>query len=150
MNAEITLLYWKVGKRINNEILGNERAEYGKQIVKTLSSKLEEEYGKGWGEKQLRHCMHFASVYPDEKIVYALRIQLSWTHIRLIMFIDDALKRDFYIEMSKIERWSSRQLQDRIKSMLYEQTAISKKPYFSSNLFQVIPIQQTFRNINFI
>jgi hypothetical protein len=55
VNAEITLLYWNVGKRINNEILKNERAEYGKQIVVSLSRQLETEYGKGWGEKQLNN-----------------------------------------------------------------------------------------------
>lgn len=128
VNAEITLLYWKVGKRINNEVLGNERAEYGKQIVQTLSVQLESEYGKGWGEKQLRQCMQFAAVFEDEEIVYALRRQLSWTHIRSIIYMNDPLKRQFYIEMCKIEKWSSRQLQERIQSLLYERTAISKKP----------------------
>lgn len=128
VNAEITLLYWKVGKRINDEILGNERAEYGKQIVQTLSAQLELEYGKGWGEKQLRHCMQFASVFVDEQIVYALRRQLSWSHLRSIIYMEDPLKREFYIQMCKLEKWSSRQLQERIQSMLYERTAISKKP----------------------
>jgi predicted nuclease of restriction endonuclease-like (RecB) superfamily len=128
VNAEITLLYWKVGKRINDEVLGNERAEYGKQIVSTLSIQLEAEYGKGWGEKQLRQCMQFASVFEDEQIVYALRRQLSWTHLRSIIYMEDPLKREFYIEMCKLEKWSSRQLQERIQSLLYERTAISKKP----------------------
>ncbi len=128
VNAEITLLYWKVGKRINDEILGNERAEYGKQIVQTLSAQLELEYGKGWGEKQLRHCMQFAAVFNDEQIIYALRRQLSWTHLRSIIYMEDPLKREFYIQMCKLEKWSSRQLQERIQSMLYERTAISKKP----------------------
>ncbi|MFZ4475674.1 MAG: PDDEXK nuclease domain-containing protein, partial [Saprospiraceae bacterium] len=77
---------------------------------------------------QFRQCMQFAESFPDEQIVYALRIQLSWTQIRMIMFINDPLKREFYIEMCKLEKWSSRQLQERIQSMLYERTAISKKP----------------------
>jgi len=128
VNAEISLLYWKVGKRINDEILGNERAEYGKQIVATVSQQLETEYGKGWGEKQLRQCMQFATVFPDEQIIYALRIQLSWTHIRMLIYMDNPLKREFYIEMCKLEKWSSRRLQERIQSMLYERTAISRKP----------------------
>jgi hypothetical protein len=87
VNSEITLLYWKIGKRINEEVLGNERAEYGKQVVSMLAKQLTEEYGKGWGEKQLRMCMHFVGVFADEQIVYALRRQLSWTHIKTIMFI---------------------------------------------------------------
>ncbi len=128
VNAEITLLYWKVGKRINDEVLGNERAQYGKKVVRALSAQLSLEYGKGWGEKQLRQCMQFAAVFADEQIVYALRRQLSWTHFRSIIFIDDPLKREFYIELCKLEKWSSRQLQERIQSMLFERTAISKRP----------------------
>ncbi|MBI3234693.1 MAG: DUF1016 domain-containing protein [Bacteroidetes bacterium] len=128
VNAEMTLLYWKVGKRINDEVLGNERAQYGKQIVVSISQQLRTEYGNGWGEKQLRQCMQFASTFPNEEIVYALRRQLSWTHFRSVIYIEDPLKREFYIEMCKLEKWSSRQLQERIQSLLYERTAISKKP----------------------
>jgi len=128
VNATITALYWQVGQKINSEILHHNRAEYGKQIIATLSRQLTLEYGKGWGEKHLRHCIRFAETFPDEQIVYALCRQLSWSHIRLVMFMDDALKREFYIEMCKSEKWSSRQLQERIQSMLYERTAISKKP----------------------
>ncbi len=128
INAEITWLYWQVGKRINDEVLGNERAEYGKQIVQSLSIQLIAEFGKGWGEKQLRQCMQFASAFADEKIVYALRRQLSWTHIRMLIYMDNQIKREFYIELCKLEKWSSRQLKERIQSMLYERTAISKKP----------------------
>ncbi|WP_159469922.1 YhcG family protein [Dyadobacter sp. 3J3] len=128
VNAEITLLYWNIGGSINQEILKNNRAEYGKQIISNLSNDLISQYGKGWGEKQLRQCMQFAMVFPDEKIVYALRIQLSWTHIRSLIYMENPVKRDFYIEICKLERWSSRQLQERIQSMLFERTAISKKP----------------------
>ena len=99
VNAEITLLYWHVGKRINDEVLKNNRAEYGKQIVVSLALHLMEEYGKGWGEKQLRQCMQFASVFPDEQIIYALRRELSWTHLRSLIYMEDPLKREFYIEM---------------------------------------------------
>jgi predicted nuclease of restriction endonuclease-like (RecB) superfamily len=128
VNAEITLLYWNVGKRINNEILKNERAEYGKQIVVSLSRQLETEYGKGWGEKQLRQCMQFASVFQDEQILYTLCRELNWSHLRLIMSMEDPLKREFYIQMCKLENWSFRTFRDRTQSMLYERTAISKKP----------------------
>lgn len=128
VNSEITLLYWKIGKRINEEILGNERAEYGKQVVAMLAEQLTADYGKGWGENHLRKCMQFATVFADQQILYAVRTELSWTHIRTLMFIREPLKRDFYIEMCKLERWSSRQLQERIQSMLFERTAISKKP----------------------
>ena len=92
-------MYWHVGKRIDDEVLKNNRAEYGKQIVVSLARHLIDEYGKGWGEKQLRQCMQFASVFPDEQIVYALRRELSWTHLRSLIYMEDPLKREFYIEM---------------------------------------------------
>jgi predicted nuclease of restriction endonuclease-like (RecB) superfamily len=128
INSEITLLYWNIGKRINDEVLKNNRAGYGKQVIFLLSGQLMAEYGKGWGEKHLRHCMQFAEIFADEQIVYALRRQLSWTQIRMLIPIEEPLKRAFYIEMCKLEKWSSRQLQERIQSMLYERTAISKRP----------------------
>lgn len=128
VNAGLTMLYWEVGRRINEEVLNHQRAEYGKQIILELSEKLTEEYGHGWSRKQLLHCMRFASVFSDTEIVYALRRQLTWTHIRSIIYIEEPLKREFYIEMTKLEKWSSRQLNERISSLLYERTAISKKP----------------------
>ncbi len=128
VNAELSMLYWNIGKRIKTDILNNERAGYGQQILKKLSKTLIEEYGKGWSEKQLQHCLRSAETFPDEEFFSTLRRQLSWTHIKTIMYLDDELKRSFYIEMCKLEKWSSRTLQDRINSMLYERTAISKKP----------------------
>ncbi|MCF0043320.1 PDDEXK nuclease domain-containing protein [Dyadobacter fanqingshengii] len=128
VNAEITMLYYQIGKRINEDVLRNDRAEYGKQVIRILSYDLVSEYGSGWSEKLIRHCMHFASVFPDSSIVSALRRQLSWTHLKSLMYIEDQLKREFYIEICRLENWSSRQLDERIKSMLYERTAISKKP----------------------
>lgn len=128
VNSEMTLLYWNIGKRINDEILGNKRAEYGKEIVVSLARQLKEEYGSGWSDKQLRHCLHFADTFKDESIVYTLCRQLSWSHIPMVMFMDDSLKREFYIEMCKMDKWSVRTLRERIDSMLFERTAISKKP----------------------
>ncbi len=128
VNAELTLLYWNIGKKINDHILGNERAEYGKQIVASLAQQLTEEYGKGWGEQQIRHSLRSAETFSEEQILYAVRRELSWTHIRNIMYLKDELQREFYLEICANERWSSRQLQERINSMLFERTAISKKP----------------------
>ena len=129
VNAELTLLYWQVGKRIREEILPNSnRANYGKHVIESLSLALSQEYGSGWSKRQLHHCLRAAEVFQDTGILHTLRAQLSWSHLRLIIAIDDELKRNFYIEMCKLEKWSSRQLQERINSMLYERTAISKKP----------------------
>ena len=128
VNATMSKMYWSIGKRINQEVLQEKRAEYGKQIIVLLSRQLTQEYGKGWSEKNLRHMMRFAEVFPEKQIVSSLIRQLSWTHILVIIPIKDTLKREFYIEMCKMEKWSVRTFRRRISSMLYERTAISKKP----------------------
>ncbi|MDP1550502.1 MAG: PDDEXK nuclease domain-containing protein [Nitrosomonas sp.] len=128
VNAELTLLYWQIGRRIQDEVLKGERAAYGQQIVQTLAAQLTAAYGRGWGEKQIRHCLRAAETFPDEAIVSALRGQLSWTHIKTLMYLDDPIKRDFYIELCRLEGWSSRQLQERMNSLLFERSAISRKP----------------------
>ena len=128
INAEITLLYWQVGDRIQTEILQRQRAEYGKQVITELSRQLTQTYGKGWSERQLRYCILIAEVFPDQEILHTLCAKLSWSHLKLIMGIDDRLKRNFYIEITQLENWSVRQLQERINSMLFERTAISRKP----------------------
>ena len=128
VNSEMTELYWRVGNAINQDLLGGKRAEYGARVLQELANRLAAAYGKGWSAQHLRQCMRLSSVFPDEEILYAVRTKLNWSCIRAIMYIDDPLKRDFYIEMCKLNGWSSRTLQGRIKSMLYERTAISKKP----------------------
>ncbi len=128
VNAELTLLYWQVGRRVQTEVLQGGRAVYGQEVVKVLAAGLSAEYGKGWSEKQLRHCLRLAETFADEAILSALRRELSWTHIKALIYIDDALKRDFYTELCRAERWSSRQLQERTNSLLFERSAISKKP----------------------
>ena len=127
-NAALVVLYWNVGTRINVEILGNERGVYGKEIVSALSRQLTSEYGRGFTRSNLFYMIRFAEIYPDEQIVHALSGQLSWTHFREIIHIKDNLKRDFYAEMCRVERWSTRTLHAKIQGMLYERTAISKKP----------------------
>lgn len=128
VNTEMSLLYWNIGNRINKNILENKRAEYGKHIVATLAQQLHTEFGSGWSEKQLRHCLRFVEVFPDFQIVSTLSRQLSWSHIKELIPITEPLKREFYIEMCKMDKWSVRTLRNRIDSMLFERTAISKKP----------------------
>lgn len=128
INAEIVLLYWNIGKRIRKDVLKEKRADYGQRIVSALSIKLSEEYGSGFAEKNLRRMIQFAEVYPEEKIVVSLIRQLSWTHFLAIIPLKDQLQRDFYAEMCRIEHWSVRTLRSRIDSMLYERTALSRKP----------------------
>lgn len=128
VNAELSILYWNVGKRINEEVLGAKRADYGKQVVETLALELIDEFGPAWNAKQLRRMMQFATAFPDAEIVASLIRQLSWTHILALIPIDDPLKREFYAEMCKVEHWSVRTLRGRINAMMYERTMIAKKP----------------------
>jgi predicted nuclease of restriction endonuclease-like (RecB) superfamily len=128
VNAGLVTLYWHIGHRIRQEILGEQRAAYGEQTVSSLSRQLTAEYGRGFNRRSLFRMIRFAEVFPDEKIVSALRTQLTWTHFRELIAIDDPLKREFYAEMCRAERWSTRTLQDQIKRMVYERTAVSKKP----------------------
>ena len=127
-NAALVTLYWNIGNRIKTDILGNERAQYGREIVSALSGQLTAEYGKGFSRRNLFYMIRFAEVYPEARIVHALSAQLSWTHFRQIIYIEDDLKRDFYAEMCRVERWSTRTLHDKMQGMLYERTAISRKP----------------------
>lgn len=128
-NYELTAMYWHIGDRINRDVLNNERAEYGKQIVSTLSTQLQQEYGtKGFDEKSIRRMMQFAQTFPDFQIVAPLARKLSWSHFQIVMPIKDALQREFYLTMAATERWSRRTLQAKIDGMLYERTAIATKP----------------------
>jgi len=128
INSTLTATYWNIGKKINDEILQNERAEYGKQIVASLSRQLSMEFGKGWSEKQLRHCLYFVETFPEFEIVSTLWRQLSWSHFKEIIYLKTELEREFYSQMCRIENWSVRTLRKKIDSMLFERTAISKKP----------------------
>ena len=128
-NYELTAMYWHIGDRINRDVLNNERAEYGKQIVATVARQLQEEYGtNGFEERTIRRMMQFALQFPDFQIVSPLVSKLSWTHFLIVMPIKDALQREFYLTMAATERWSKRTLQAKIDGMLYERTAIATKP----------------------
>ena len=128
VNAGMTSLYWRIGKRIQSEILQGQRADYGKEIVATLSRQLVSRFGTGFSEKSLRRMIQFAEVFPDPEIVVSLIRQLSWTHILALIPLKEPLQREFYAEMCRVERWSVRTLRAKIGSMLYERTAISRKP----------------------
>lgn len=128
VNSTLTTLYWKIGARIRREILREKRAEYGQKIVSALGTQLSEEFGRGFGRRNLFRMIRFAEVFPDAKIVSSLMTQLGWTHFLQIIPMDDPLKQDFYAEMCRIEGWSTRLLQQKINGMLYERTALSKKP----------------------
>lgn len=128
INSELALLYWHVGQRINQEVLGGERADYGKQVVSQLSKQLTAQFGKGWSTQQLRHCMKFSDVFSELEIVSTLSRQLTWSHFLEVIYHNQPLATLFYLKLCTIESWSVRTLRKQVGSMLFERTAISKKP----------------------
>lgn len=124
-NYELTTMYWHIGERINREILENKRAEYGKQIVSTVSTQLQAEYGhKGFEPRSIWRMMQFAQVLPDFKIVSTVSTQISWSHVIEILPLNGELQREFYLTLAASERWSVRRLRKEIDSMLFERTAM--------------------------
>lgn len=128
VNTGLTRLYWRIGRRINQEVLKDSRAQYGKGILAALSQELTENYGSGFSYSALTRMVKFYESFPEEDIVATLSQQLSWSHFRELLPLEKPLQRDFYAEMCRIESWSVRTLRQKIDSMLYERTALSKKP----------------------
>lgn len=127
-NSTLVMLNWKIGNRINIEILNDGRADYGENIIKNLADLLNNYYGKGFDSRSLFRMVRFSKLFPEEKIVVTLSPLLSWSKFIELIAIEDQLKRDFYTEMCRIENWSVRELRNKIDGMLFERTAISKKP----------------------
>lgn len=128
VNSELTMLYWRIGQRIRTQVLDGRRGAYGKEVLPTLAAQLVKEYGGSFAEQNLRRMVQFAATFPDEQILVSLIRELSWTHFIALIPLKDPLQRDYYAQMASAERWSVRTLRERIDSMLYERTALSKKP----------------------
>lgn len=128
LNSEMVILYWHVGKKIRTDILGDQKAEYGKSIITKLSEQLSYKYGRGYSRRNLFNMANFYDNFPEESIVQTVSAQLTWSHILEIVKLEEELKKAFYITMAINERWSVRTLKDRMNSMLYERTSLSKKP----------------------
>lgn len=128
VNIALTHLHWQVGRRIQRDILGQKRAEYGKEIVSTLSRELVPELGRGFSPKALHHMLRFHEAFPDPEIVSTLSRQLSWSHFLELVYLKSPLQREFYAEMCRVERWSVRTLRQKVDAMLYERTALARKP----------------------
>jgi len=128
VNSELVLLYWQIGRRIIEALPAENRAKYGARVVELVSERLTAEYGKGFRRSNVFHMIRFAEVFDDLKIVQTLSGLLSWSHFIEIIYLKDPLQRQFYAEMARVERWSVRTLRQKIQGMLYERTAISRKP----------------------
>lgn len=128
VNAALVQVYWEIGHRIRRDVLQNRRAEYGEEILPTLSAKLVPEFGQGYSSRNLARMVQFAELFPDRGIIVTLSRNLGWSHFVEILQLKDPLQRDFYAEMCRMERWSVRTLRERIRGMLFERTALSRKP----------------------
>lgn len=103
-NYELTMMYWHIGDRINRDVLNNERAEYGQQIVSTLSTQLTELYGKDFSTRNLHRMIQFSQLFPNEEIVSTLATKLFWSHFMEVLPLKDDVAREFYITMAANER----------------------------------------------
>ena len=128
-NATRTLLCWYVGQRLLKENLQGGRGAYGKQILATVSQQLVADFGEGFSYTSLTRMVQFTKVMADQAIVATLSQQLSWSHFQALLPIKDPLARDFYAEMCRIERWNVRTLRQKIGSMLFQRTALSKNTH---------------------
>jgi len=126
VNSTLTLVYWQVGNKINQHILENKRADYGKEVVATVSTQLIEHFGKSFQLRNLRRMMQFAELFPDFGIVSPLATQLSWSHFVEILPIKNEDKRRFYAQKSAEESWSKRELRRQIERKAYERKEIAK------------------------
>lgn len=127
-NSTTTLLFWHLGQRLLKENLQNQRAAYGKQILATVSRELTAEFGRGFSYATVNRAIQFSELFPDPEIVSTLSTQLSWSHFMELLPIKEPLARDFYAEMCRIEHWDVRTLRQKVGSMLYQRTALAKRP----------------------
>ncbi len=128
-NIAITLLYWKIGERINIDLLEGQRAKYGNQIVSQLAAQLQQQYGKrGFQERNIRRMIQFAELFPDFQIVSQAATKLSWSHFIELLSLKEEVKREFYLTLAMNETWGRDALREKIDGMLYERSLISGKP----------------------
>lgn len=146
VNSVLTLTYWQIGKKINEHILHNSRAEYGKKIVRQLADWLSAEFGKSFQEKNLRRMMQFAEVFPGFDIIAPLVRQLSWTHFTILIPLKNEEARFFYAQKAIEERWSKRELIRQIERKAYERNEIAKPQTATSS----VVIQSSFKDPYFL
>jgi predicted nuclease of restriction endonuclease-like (RecB) superfamily len=128
INSAMVEAYWNIGKKIVlEEQNGKERANYGEAVLKELSKHLTAEFGKGFSYANLRNFRQFYLIYPDEQICYTLCSNLSWSHNRLIMRVDDEKARTYYLKEASQQQWSVRALERNIKTLYFQRLLSSKK-----------------------
>jgi len=137
INTVMVQSYWEIGKEIAEAI--GERAEYGKQLLPFLSKRLTADFGKGFTVANLRNMRQFYQAFP---IRYALRSELTWTHYRLLMRVEEPIRREFYLTESADYGWTSRQLERQINSFYYERLLATQKehrPEIANEIYELEP-----------
>jgi predicted nuclease of restriction endonuclease-like (RecB) superfamily len=123
IDTERMLMYWQIGKTIfEEEQQGNDRAEYGKFLLKSISNTFQPQFGTGFSVRQLEMNRQFYRTFPNTN---ALRSQFNWTHYRTLIRIDNQDKKDFYIAETEKNNWSARQLERQVNSQLFERLLLS-------------------------
>ncbi len=134
VNSTLTLVFWQVGNKINEHILKNKRADYGKEIVSTVSGQLARQFGKGFESRNLRRMMLFANQFQDFQIVATLSPQLSWSHFVELLQIKNKNAKEFYIKKIADENWSVRQTRKKIETKNFERTKIANTQIVESEI----------------
>lgn len=140
-NSALTLLFWQVGKRINQEILNNQRAEYAKAIVATLAVQLQTKYGRNFEERNIRRMIQFSEQFSDFDILVPLARQLSWSHFLILIPLKSKEAQLYYAQKSMEEQWGKRELRNQISRKAFERkeiaaTQLSKFPSDLQNTFK--------------
>jgi predicted nuclease of restriction endonuclease-like (RecB) superfamily len=126
VNAELTRLYWSVGKRLHTEVLGGaDRVKYGDQLVKRVGDQLAQEFGRGFEAKNLRRMVQFAQVFVQPEIVATLSRQLSWSHFVNLLPLKTEQARQFYAQQAATQTWSVRELRQQIERKAFERTELA-------------------------
>ncbi len=122
VNFAMVSAYWQIGKVITEDELQHKRAEYGKSVLRNLAMRLTEEFGKGFDESNLRYMCLFYKAFP---IYDTLRHELSWSHYRKLISVEDEKARQWYMNEAASQVWSTRQLDRQISTLYYERLALS-------------------------
>lgn len=125
INSTVVLTYWQIGKTINEHILNNERAAYGKEIVSTVSSKLVEKFGNSFAESNLRRMIQFSELFADLEIVVPLARQLSWSHFLILLPLKNNESRLYYAQKAIEGTWGKRELRHQIERKAFERSEIA-------------------------
>ena len=136
-NSAMVEAYWNIGRIIVEKQEGNNKAEYGTALLKNLSKEMTKEFGKGFTVSNLKNMRQFYLTFPKS---YALRSELSWTHYRLLMRVENEKARNFYIEETIKSNWSTRQLERQITTFFYERILSSRdKEKVSQEIYKLEP-----------